>query len=164
SITLNAYLLNANNEQVNTPDATLTLTDSSGHKETFSFEKSGNAYQLRLGNRPAGRYRYTAQTHYNGKDYTASGSFMVENIPVEMLQTGSDYRLLHNLADNYAGHFFSATDLKALYDSIHRNELIKPVIQTTDETIPLIDWKWFFFLILLLAAIEWTLRKYWMAQ
>jgi hypothetical protein len=51
-----------------------------------------------------------------------------------------------------------------VYDSITANENIKPVIETNIETVPLIDRKWFFFLVLLFAVAEWLLRKYWLAQ
>ena len=54
--------------------------------------------------------------------------------------------------------------MASLYDSISQNQSIKPIIQSRDTTVPLVDWKWYFFLILLVAAIEWLLRKYWLAQ
>jgi hypothetical protein len=41
---------------------------------------------------------------------------------------------------------------------------IKPVIQTNVQSVPLVDWKWYFLLILIFAVAEWLLRKYWLAQ
>ena len=38
------------------------------------------------------------------------------------------------------------------------------IIKTNTEVAPLVNWKWFFFLILAFAVSEWLLRKYWMAQ
>jgi hypothetical protein len=163
-VTLDAYLLNANNEQVNTPDATLTLTDSGGKKQNFSFERAGNTYRLNLGVWAGGGYNYTAHTTYNGKTYTVGGSFVVERVPVELMETGADYPLLYGLAKKYNGALVPAANIASLYDNITRNPLIKPVIQTNTETVPLVDWKWYFFLILALAVAEWLLRKYWLAQ
>jgi hypothetical protein len=65
---------------------------------------------------------------------------------------------------HYNGSLVPGNNVASLYDSIKKNETIKPVIQTYTETIPLVDWKWYFFLILLLAVVEWLLRKYWLAQ
>ena len=56
SISLNAHVLNANNEQVNTPDVQLTITDSAGRKQNFSFERSGTAYNLNIGIWAGGTY------------------------------------------------------------------------------------------------------------
>jgi hypothetical protein len=52
----------------------------------------------------------------------------------------------------------------SLYDAIVHNNNIKPLIRTRTEAVPLIDWKWYFFLLLLVAVAEWLLRKYWLAQ
>jgi hypothetical protein len=54
--------------------------------------------------------------------------------------------------------------LLSLYDSIAHNEHVKPLIVTNTETVPLVDRKWYFFLILIIAVGEWLLRKYWLAQ
>lgn len=163
-VSLNAYLLNANNEQINTPEVRLTINDSSGRKEDYNLERSGNAYKLNLGLRAAGTYTYQASTVFNGNKYTASGSFVVRSMPLEMMETGADYPLLHAIAAGNGGAVVPAAQLRSLYDSIRNNKDIRPVIQTRIETIPLVDWRWYFFLILLVAVAEWLLRKYWMAQ
>lgn len=164
AISLNAYLLNPNNEQVNTADIQFSITDSTGQKQDFSFERSGNAYRLNIGIWAGGTYKYNAQTNYNGKNYTISGTFVVESMPLEFMETGADYALLYGLAKKYNGSFLPATSIGSLYDSITKNKQIKPVIQTTVDTVPLVDWKWYFFLILAFAIAEWLLRKYWLAQ
>lgn len=163
-ISLSAYLLNANNEQVNTADVQLTITDSAGRKQNFTFERSGNAYNINIGIWAGGTYTYSGRTEYNGKTYTAAGTFTVESMPLELMETGADYKLLYSLAEKYNGGFVTAANVTSLYDSISHNERVKPVIQTTTETVPLVDRKWYFFIILLLAVTEWLLRKYWLAQ
>ncbi len=163
-ISLRAYLVNANNEQINTPDATLTITDSAGRKHDYSFERSGNTYILNIGIWAGGNYTYTARTTYNGKAYTTGGSFAVETMPVELMEQGADYPLLFALSQKYNGAFVPASAVGVLYDSITRNEHIKPLIQVNTESVPFVDRKWYFFLIMLIAVTEWLLRKYWLAQ
>lgn len=164
NISFNAYLLNASNEQINTPEASLTIRDSAGKTQAFSFERSGNAYRLNTGIQPGGTYSYTAKTIYNGKAYTTSGSFVVAGMPIELMETGADYPLLYGVAKKYNGAAFLRANMQSVYDSISKNESIRPLIQTSEESLPLVDWKCYFFLILVVAASEWLLRKYWLAQ
>lgn len=164
SISFNAYLRNANNEPINDPEVKISIRDSSGNEMPFSFERSGTGYALNIGVRAGGAYNYTATTAYNGKPLSASGSFVVESIPLELMETGADYDMLYSLAKDNGGSFLPASSIGAVYDSIAANPNIKPVIETNIETVPLIDRKWFFFLILLFAVTEWLLRKYWLAQ
>lgn len=164
NINLNAYLLNASNEQINTPEVAITVKDSTGNAQNFTFERNGNAYRLNIGIQAGGVYSYTAKTTYNGKTYTAGGSFVVAGVPLELMQTGADYPLLYSLAQKYRGTAFTHNNLLSVYDSVIRNDTIRPVIQSNDETLPLVDWKWYFFLVLAVMASEWLLRKYWLAQ
>ena len=164
AITIDAYLLNASNEQINTPEAKISITDSSGRKRDFSFERTGNSYRINTGIWPGGNYNFTASTTYNGKAFTSTGRFTVATVPIEMMETGADYKLLYGLAHKYNGSFVPASNITSLYDTIANNKSIKPIIITNTETSPLVDWKWFFFLILLLVVAEWLLRKYWIAQ
>jgi len=164
AVSLSAYLLNASNEQVNTPDAQVSITDSAGRRQDYSFERSGNTYNLNMGIWAGGTYTYTAHTAYNGKEYTANGTFVVESMPLELMESGADYPLLFSLSKKYNGGFVTTRNIASLYDSITHNEHVKPLIQTNTETVPLVDRKWYFFIILLLATGEWLLRKYWLAQ
>ncbi len=164
SISMNAYLLNAANQQVNTADVQLSVADSNGEKQNFSFEKSGSSYKINIGILPAGTYSYTARTVYNGVTHTATGSFTVEHMPLEQMESGADYNMLYTLAAKYNGSFVPAASIASLADSIKNNTNIKPVIQSNIRAVPLIDWKWYFVLILLFAVAEWLLRKYWLAQ
>lgn len=163
-ISLLGSLLNANNEQVNTPPVKINITDSAGRKQSYDFERSGNTYRLNIGVLAAGTYSYVSTTTYNGKTYTATGSFAVQNQPIELMETGANYALLHSLANKYDGALVPHTLVTSLADSIRKNINIKPVIRTTTETVPLVAWKWYFLLIILIATTEWLLRKYWMAQ
>jgi hypothetical protein len=164
AITLNAYLLNATNQQVNTVDVQLTITDTAGKKQNFSFERSGNSYKLNTGIWPGGVYTYTASTNYKSTTYTVKGSFVVEHMPLEQMESGADFDLLYSLAKKYNGGFIPAARITSLEDSVTKNVNIKPVIQSNVQSVPLIDWKWYFLLILVFAIVEWLLRKYWLAQ
>ncbi|RYZ18955.1 MAG: hypothetical protein EOP49_48980 [Sphingobacteriales bacterium] len=135
-----------------------------GRKQTYAFERSGNGYRLNLGLRASGPYTFTAKTTYNGRSYMVNGRFAVQNMPIELMETGADYSLLYALSSKYQGALVDRERIGTLYDSISKNPSVKPVIETHAETIPLVDWKWYFVLIVVFAVAEWLLRKYWMAQ
>lgn len=163
-ILMNAYLLNESNEQVNTASATISISNTKGQKQSYQFEPFGNSYRLNIGFRAAGTYQYQAQTKWKDKTYTISGSFAVQSTPLEMMDNGSDFSLLNSLSKKYEGNFFTSQQVAAVYDSIKNNPTIKPIIQSQVEYIPLVDWKWYFLLLLVIAVAEWLLRKYWMAM
>jgi hypothetical protein len=164
AVWFHARLLNPNNEEINTPDATLVIRDSAGKEQSWHFERAGNVYRINTGVRQGGRYTYTASVAYNGNTYTAKGGFAVESVPLERMESGANYGLLYNLARKYKGSFVTHDLTLSLRDSIAANDQIRPEIRSTTSILHLIDRKWFFFLLLLFAAAEWLLRKYWMAQ
>ena len=164
AIQLQALLLNPNREQINTPDVILTINDSAGKHTEYNMERSGSSYRLNIGVRAGGMYTYTASTKFSGIPYSASGSFAVQTVPIELMESGADYALLYSLARKYQGAFFTPANMQSAADSILHNSHVKPLIRTEHQSVPLIDRKWFFFLLLILAVTEWLLRKYWMAQ
>jgi hypothetical protein len=163
-ISFDAYLLNAAGEQINTPDASLTVTDSAGKKQAFSFEKQGAAYRLNIGQLPVGSYSWQAATSFKGKRYAAAGSFAVAAVPLEAMESGGDFGLMYGLSKKYDGNTVLRPQMASLYDSIVANTNIRPVIESHEQSVPLVDWQWYFLLVLLVATAEWLLRKYWLAQ
>lgn len=161
---INAFLYNANNEPLNQPDAKILVKDSAGNVRNYNFEKNGNSYRIDLGALPAGTYSYSAQTNFNGKPLSDAGSFVVETTSLESLESGCNYPLMYALAQKNKGHTFNTKNMMNVYDSIKNNNTIKPLLSEHIESADLIDWKWIFFLILLVAVAEWLLRKYWMAM
>src|SRR5690606_29369149 len=159
-ISMQAELRNAANEQVNNPEVQLTLTDATGKTQEYTFEKAGDAYRLMLGQLASGKYHYKATVTHLGQKHTAEGSFAVQSIPLEMLTTGTDYPLLYTLSHKYMGAVFTVDQIESLQKAIRENEQIKPIIETREESHELIDRKWYFLILLLLATSEWLYRKY----
>ncbi len=161
AVNIYAELRNDNGELVNTPEAKLTLTDSAGKALRYGLEKNGNSYRLNVGLLAPGTYTYQGNVTLNGKNHVSEGSFVVESVPLEALRTHSDWEMLSQLSRQTGGGFFTFANMDALTDSLKRNAAVKPVIHTDKTYTELIDKRWLFFLILLLATGEWLLRKYW---
>jgi hypothetical protein len=163
-VSINAFLYNANNEQINKPEANLIVKDSNGRSMNFSFERNGNAYRLDLGALAPGTYNYVATTIYEGKNLSDQGKFMVSTSTLEDQENGCNYPLMYALAAKNKGACFNTQNMLSVYDSIARNQGIKPLLNEQIEQTDLIDWKWLFAIILFMVTAEWLLRKYWMAM
>lgn len=161
TVTLYGALKNDNGELINTPEAKLELADSNGKVLRYTMEKSGNSYRLNAGLLAPGTYTFKGSTVHNGKSYQAEGSFLVESVPLEALRSHADFGMLSQLARQSGGGFFTYATMDHITDSLKHNVTIRPVIHSDKTYTELIDKKWLFFLILLLAAGEWLLRKYW---
>ncbi|MGC4057761.1 MAG: hypothetical protein QM743_06520 [Chitinophagaceae bacterium] len=163
-VRLSAWFTNPAGELINTPQADLRLKDSSGHTLSFRFEKNNNRYQLNIGALAPGAYSYTASCTADGKTFTDAGRLFVGQTSIEQMNSGCNYPLLASLAQKNRGIAVFADQLPQLYDSVSKNKMIRPLLSERLEPVSLIDWKWIFFLILILAAVDWFLRKYWMAM
>lgn len=163
-IRMNAFLYNANNELINTPEVSISFKDSAQKEYKGIFERNGNSYRIDIGALAAGSYSYTAQTTFEGKKLIDAGKFIVDESSIEFQETGCNYPLLYSLAQQNNGHTFVLSNMLNMVDSIAHNNNIKPLLHEEIESTELIEWKWIFFLILLVATIEWLLRKYWMAM
>lgn len=163
-VQISAYLYNANNEQINKPEANIVIKDSNGKSMNFAFERNGNAYRIDLGALSPGIYNYVASTNYDGKNLSDQGKFLVTSSTIEDQENGCNYSLMYALAAKNNGATFNTQNMLAVYDSIVANNAIKPLLSEQIEQADLIDWKWLFAIILLVATAEWLLRKYWMAM
>jgi len=160
NIYFDAELYNKSFELVNDPDASLTITDSDGKEYSYTFNKTGNAYRLNAGILPVGNYTFEASVFYNGERLSYDGQFSVKPIQLESYETTANHNLLRLLSERYGGEVVYPEGIAGLADKIRAREAVKPVIYETAKTRPVIDLKWLFFLLLLLFALEWGLRRY----
>jgi hypothetical protein len=161
---INAFLYNVNNELINQAEASISIKDSAGNTKNFSFERNATSYHINLGALPIGSYSYLAQTTLDGKALNDQGRFVVTASSLEDQESGCNYELMYALAHKNNGSTFKLNTMASLYDSIAHNNAIRPILNEQIEATNIIEWKWIFFLILLVATAEWLLRKYWMAM
>src|SRR5690606_36456063 len=93
------------------------------------------------------------------KHLESKGTFVVEKIELEYLNTTADHQLLYNLAKMSGGEFVLPGNLSDLEQLIAENEKITTVVHTDNTYEELINLKWIFFLLILLLSTEWFLRK-----
>ncbi len=159
-IWLDAQLYNESFILVNEPEVNLKIVDEQKKEYIFVFDKTINAYQLNVGTLPVGNYSAIAKTNYKNNKYEAVIQFSVRAVSLEYTNTQANFSLLKNLSAQSGGQFFLAQDVENLKIAIENNKAIHTTLQEQFSTKPLIDWKLFFGIIVLLLAIEWFVRKY----
>ncbi len=159
-IVLDAELYNDSYELINTPDATITITDEQGKDFPFQFSKTGKSYTLNAGYFPAGSYTFKAQTNFNGKAYTDAGAFSVLPVRLETINTTADHRLLNQIATQTGGIMVGEQDMLSLADTIRNSAAAKPIMRQVTRTQSVINLQWIFGILLAFLAVEWFVRKY----
>lgn len=156
-IQMEAELYNENYEPVNTPEVEIRIDSSS-----YTFNRSGDGYVLRLGAMEAGTYNYRAATTFNGKEYRYSGSFAVEEVNLEEVTLVADHALMNTLAASTGGVMLSADSLGRLPDLLAARDDIRSVIYSHTRYTDLLNVPWVLVLIVLLFTLEWGIRKYYL--
>jgi hypothetical protein len=158
-VTLGAETYNAVFERLYNQKIDLTLTDSAGRARRFSFANPEDGSPLHLGPLPAGLYRYQARATLGGQAQQDAGELLVQNQPLEALESRADHNLLAQLARRSGARLYYPAQLDQLAADIKKANF-KPVITVDEELKDLINLKWLFFVILAFLTVEWAVRKY----
>ena len=137
----------------------LTVRDEQGRPTAYSYVLSPGGERYRIGGLREGSYQYTATTLVNTKKETVSGRFMVVAQNVEPQNLVADFALLRKLAQASGGRFYRSGDWAQLTADFEK-AAPQAVIHSEASFHPLVQAKWFFFLLLALISAEWFLRKY----
>jgi hypothetical protein len=159
AITIDAEVYNNAFELINESEVNLQVTDSKQKKYNYTFSKNDKAYTANLGQYAPGAYNYVASTTYNNKPYVRKGSFVVATINAEDNVINANTALMRQLATQSGGGMYTARTTDALKDLL-LNQKELPSVAYSERTIDdFINYKWPCFLLILLLAIEWFVRK-----
>lgn len=159
TVILFAELYNESYELINDPDVKLNISSDKNVKYNYQFSKINKSYKANLGILPVGEYTYEAITQYKNKPYKKAGKFIVKPIQLEALNTTANHQLLNRLSKNSGGQMFYPRQLNELLEVIKKKEDITSVAYKQKQMKELIYYKWIFFLLLFLLALEWFIRK-----
>jgi hypothetical protein len=159
-VDITAELYNESYDLVNDSEVEFTLKNENDKAFEYHFFKTSNAYKLELGNLSQGVYNWEAKTILAGKNHKVIGTFIVKEVNIEWLNVTANHRLLRNMSQNTNGEFFMPNQLNDLKTNILNREDIVTVVYKEKSFKDLIDYKWLFFLIVILMSVEWFIRKY----
>ena len=161
-IQINATLTDAEGALVNQPPANLIIRDSSGRElRTLAFRQTGKSYQGNIGTLPTGYYTAEATVNFNGRKLVDRDKFIVLKTALEQMTQSADYDILYKLSAGSKGRFYTLDNMQDVLKAPAENPELKPLIRDEVHAVRWVDLKWYFFIILLTAAAEWLLRKYW---
>jgi len=161
SLIFRAELYTPSYEPVNDSEVNLVITDEEDREFPFSFSPRGDAYRLDAGVLPPGNYRYTAGVKRGGRTYTDAGSFAVTTFELENSRTRADHALLFAIADVSGGRMVTPLEIdRVSAELLDEDSAPKPISYNSEIFSSLLNFKWLFFLLLLLLTGEWFLRKY----
>ncbi len=154
-----AEVYNKAYELITDPEVFLTLKNSSGKSFSYTFSKSENAYKLQTGLHEPGEYSYEAKVKVGNELFVKKGVVVVKEMVAEKSNTTANHRLLYEISKISSGEMLYPEQTEKLIKLIKDNEYIKPMNYQENTTTELIDLKWLFFIIILLFAAEWLIRK-----
>jgi hypothetical protein len=160
-IIFKAEFYNEAMELITAPSVEMTITKrgAKGFKQLFS--PTANFYQLNIGQLESGMYDWRVVADNNGKKYTKSGSFAVDEISLEDQDTRANFSTLNQLAVQSNGSYKTLGQYKDLIREIKTRSDITTIQYEDTGYQELIDWKWIFALIIGLLSVEWFLRRWW---
>ena len=159
SVVFESQAYNAIYEPIYGNTVALELTDEQGKKLTYSYTTGLGNSRYQIGGLQEGVYKYKAKTTLDQKPEEVKGEFAVVKRQAELLNLTADFDLLKGLSKNTGGKFYTVAQADNLKNELQKTEA-KAVIHSEETYDTVINLKWVFALLLILATFEWTLRKY----
>lgn len=146
-------------EKVFGQEIKLEIEAGNGSKKLYTYQNLEEASRFEISGLSEGVYKYRASVAFKSGVEEVVGQFVVRNVNVELLSTTANFNLLKELADKNGGKFARFPDVQQLIDEISK-ERRTDRLDSAEEMLELIHIKWLFFVLLILATIEWGVRKY----
>lgn len=117
-----------------------------------------NTYEIDVSNLIPGEYSFTVTVEDQG--LARSGTFTIVPFEVEQQFLNANVTSLHQVATNTNGTVYTIDKIDQLIDNLLTNNSYRPIQKSSENIVPLIDWKWLLGILASLLAIEWFMRKY----
>ena len=124
---------------------------------TFVHTKGNQGYSI-VGLKP-GVYQFTASGELNGKKEQYNGEFLVIEELSELIESTANHQLLRELSAQTKGKFYQPSQINQLSAELTSQEF-PDVLHASESLLHWIQLTWILWLLIILASIEWALRKY----
>ena len=158
-IIMTAEVFDENFELTDKAEVNIVITNAQKNNYPFAFTNMGKSYSLNAGFFATGDYRYRATVKLGSNIYSVDGGFIVIPVQVEQSETVANHQLLYMLSQKTGGKMFYPAELVQLKDELLNRDDLAPVSYVQTKLEELLNKKWLFFIILLLLAAEWFIRK-----
>lgn len=146
-------------ERIYNQNISLEITDEKGKKNNYNYTITKENSRFEITGLKEGVFKYKASTQVLGKSEVIDGQFIIRNTDLENLSTTADFNLLKTLSAQNNGKFVELKNIDELKKFLNSNSSPDKVT-SVEEMNEFINLRWIFLLILLLAFVEWGIRKY----
>jgi hypothetical protein len=161
ALVFRAELYNPSYESINDADVELVIRSEEGTEFPYFFSRTPEAYRLDVGSLPAGNYTYEAFLNRNGERMSDSGSFGVKPFALEGARLRADHQTLNLISVNSGGELFYPENVSELIQRLNEGQgELKPVSYSNEIFSSILNFRWIFFILLILLSAEWFIRKY----
>lgn len=156
---IKAQIFNKNYEFDANTSVSITIKNKENNKTTsLPLILKNTYYEVDLSTLPASEYTFTV--HSKESKLSKSGQFKILDYNIEAQFTSANVTKLTKIATNSSGSVFFNDNYSQLIDELANDKRYLPIQKSRTSTNSLIDWYYLLFLIVLIIAIEWFLRKY----
>lgn len=137
----------------------ITIRGEQGKLYDFQYVLSPGNSRYQTDMLPEGVYRYRATTEINGELVEDRDEFIVVAQQIELQNLTADFNLLRELANQTGGKFYRTEELEQLAGDM----LVKKAtgtIHSEERMDAVINLKWLFWILLVLVAAEWFIRRF----
>lgn len=158
-VTFETEVYNDIYEEVFGQNINLSIKNEKGEEKSYTYVNVGANFRYIVRGLEEGVYEYTASTVINGTKESSSGQFSLRSQELEALNTTANFSMLRQLAKQSGGDFYTPQQLDQLQQRLIENR-DPDVIYTDEVSVSLLHAWWPFALLMLLAALEWGIRKF----
>lgn len=154
-----AQVYNQAFETTTDAEVSALITDQSGAEYPYQFSAEENGFHAELGYLQAGEYSFKATAQLIDTLLQDEGRFVVEAWDLEQSRTGSDWKLLNQLAEQSGAKAYTETQLEQLIEELKVRPDAATRYSYIQKIINFIDLKWLAFLLIMILSAEWIIRK-----
>ncbi len=137
----------------------IKITNEADSSMEYTYEPTASSARYRVSGLKPGIYRYEGRTSLQGNAEVDRGEFLVTRREVELNNLTANHGLMRSLATNHGGKYYNINEVDALIADFEALDPTQRII--SEETfLPANRLLWLFLLIVLIAGVEWFLRKY----
>lgn len=145
-------------EKISGQKVDLQITNEAGETQSYNYVNNNSSFRYAVNGLEQGIFSYKATTMLEGKMQISEGQFTVKKLEIEAVNTTANFNLLRNLASQSGGNFYSVANFDDLTTYLVDNKS-PDIIHSQEEFQEILNIEWILALLLVLATIEWVIRK-----
>ncbi|MFN6946218.1 MAG: VWA domain-containing protein, partial [Cytophagaceae bacterium] len=137
----------------------INITNEEGNTTSYSFVNSEAESRFEVKGLSQGIYKFSASLERGEKGDKVNGEFLIRELALEAMDVTADHALLRALSEQTGGSFTGPLEMASLSEIISK-EKAKSIIHSNEEFNEIINLHWLLIILIMLASMEWFVRKY----